>query len=849
MTDTFTDVPRSRRLDGVDVQGETNEPELYQPNEVLHDEVDGGADISGAVIEIPDEDDPTIDNAPFDANLAEYLPPDVLDKLGEEIADGVEEDLRSRESWEKDIAKGLKLLGVKLEDISYPFKGACSATMPIIEENARAFQARALQALFPPEGPVHTRVYGKATDESDVAAGRVKAFMNWQLTEQMPEYFDDTDQLLYYLPLVGSAFRKVWKDDLLGRPSARFLKVDNFVVNYGAADLGTAERLTHIFTLSTSEYNRLCRSGRYMHVDLTPNEVKPTREIGDVVDDVTGQGQPQGSDSNPGIEFLEVCCRYNFDSPADEDDAIDLVDGSGVTLPVDAPYVVTLERESRKVVSVRRNWVEGDPFETPVVHYVHYKFMPGLGFYGQGYVQLLGNLQKTATTAMRSLVDAGQFANLQGGFKTRGLKIANDEGDVAIGFGEWVDVDVFGERLSDSIMPLPYKEPSQTLMALLTGMVEISRRLGAVVDVDSKSVGTNESPVGTTSMLLEQTMSQLGAVYQRLYRAQTDEFRILRRINSEQIDGSYPFPMDGKDGVVYSTDFATIQIMPVADPTAFSDAQRVVKAQAIAQVATQFPGEVDRPSAVRFMLKSLNLSTEDIDRLLPFRGEPPAMDPATEFYAILMGRPTKAYPAQNHMAHIAFLAAKKSDPGTAQAVGNPQAAQVLMARIDALIGQHMAYMQRQEIMAATGMQLPPAPDYAATDQADTGEYADMGQAAHNVAAAQAQAAQQLAKQRQQLAQAQKAQQAQQDPVFQLESKKADAAVVKAQADMIKAKTGESETQARVEVDTREAMHDAEIADREMARAERDTAARIENMARDNDRADRELQLEARRPAK
>ena len=826
--------PRSKRLDGIHVAVLEDQYAVFDQDGVIHDPVNAALIDEAEPVEddLDDLGDDDLGALPFDANLAEALEDDTLSAVATELLDGFEEDLKSREEWEKDLAKGLKMLGVKLEELDKPFKGACSATMPIIEENARAFQARALQAMFPPEGPVQTRVYGVRNEQSDEIGGRVRAFMNWQLTEQMPEYFADTDQMLYYMALAGSAFRKLWRNDLLMRPEARFLKVDDFVVNYGAANLAAAERATHVFTLTRAQYNRMVMAGAYRQADLTPREVEPQRPVAEAVDAVTGQDAPPTDAAGVGdsYTFLEVCCwRTDLDvSPEAVEPGMEIA----------FPYVVTLEKESRQVVAVRRNWQEGDPANTPVQHYVHYKFMPGLGFYGQGYIQLLGNLQKTATTSMRALVDAGQFSNLPGGFKTRGLRIANDGGDQAVGFGEWLEVENYGERIQDSVMPLPYKEPSQTLLALLNGMVETSRRLGAVVDVDMGSIGTKETPVGTASMMLEQNMSQLGAVYQRLHRSQSEEFRILRRLNMELTSEGYPFPVDGGEAAVFAQDFAAVQIMPVADPAAFSEAQRIVKAQAIQQIAQQFPDVLSRQGAVRTILRSLNLGSETMQELLPNRGEPDPMDPATEFYAILMGRPTKAFPAQNHQAHMAFLAAKKMDPATAQAAGNPQAAQVLMSRIDAAIGQHLAYMQRQEIEAMTGVQLPPAPDYRITDPADEGEYDLPEQAAYNVAAVQAQAAQQLAQQRQQMAQAQQNAAMNQDPRVQADKAKAQAALMKAQADVAGA-------QAQAQIDAARTQVDNAVAMREAARAERETDAKIANMAADNRRADRELANEER----
>jgi hypothetical protein len=867
----------SKRLRGVDVEivddgfemaDEANQEPIIaalgpneQPDRFYETEFDARGNVLVPLADDIDEIDEFPEDVPHDANLAEWVDEADLTGIVGDLIDGYDSDRRSRKEWEEDLEKGLQMLGVKLEELNKPFPGACSATMPVIEENARAFQARAVSAMFPPEGPVKAKIWGAETKERNEAAARVRTYMNWQTLEQMPEYFSNTDQMLYYLALVGSSFRKVWWDERKGRPCARFLKIDNIVVNYGAPDLYEAERITHVFELSKSDYNKMVAAGVYRKLDLSaaPETDETEKSMETAVDKITGQSKPAGENAlGDRYEFLEMCVELDLPGFEDMYESAEVeIDEDGIEIEIEAeptgislPYVVTIEKTSRQIVSIYRNYDAEDPERKPIQHYVHYKFMPGLGFYGQGYIQLLGNLQKAATTGLRALVDSGQFANLQGGFKAKGLRVNNDSGEQAIGLGEFVEVENFGEDIRKAIMALPFKEPSSVLLQLVTGMNDIARRLGAVVDIDIASVGTKEAPVGTTQAMLEQSLSQLSAVYKRLYRAQTEEFKILKRVNRENLPAEYPFQIEGADASVMAADFDVVEIVPVADPAAYSEAQKIMKAQGLLQMASQAPDLYDRRETHMVMLKAMNVDGADPEKLLPNRSEPEPMDPATEMYSILMGRPVKAYPAQNHMAHIQFLTAKKGDPMIQQAAGgNPQQAQQLAARIDSLIGMHMAYMSRQEIQQATGMQLPPAPDYSVVNQNDNAEYDEMDeQASYNIAAAQAQAAQQLAQQRQQMAQMQQNQQAAQNPALQIEQAKLQLKQQELQLNTQEAQQKAQQGQQDMMLDAQAAQFQQELNRREQQRKDRETQIREQNIRADNVRADNKLALDRQKVA-
>jgi chaperonin GroES len=676
-------------------------------------------------------------------NLAETMSEKELRLLADDLLQSMDQYLSERKDWEDTFKEGLQILGIKLEEVDHPFPGACAAHSPLMLEAALQFQARAITELFPADGPVKARVMGQTTPELQKQAERVKEFMNYQLTEEMEEYFEEHDTMLFNLPLAGSAFKKTMFDHSLKRPTSRFVPAEDMIVPYSASDLRTTPRYGQRVRMEHNDLLVKQANGFYRDIDLSL--VPPSLdEIQEEKASIAGQ--------SPGIESsLHELYEIYADLILEGDD-----------LP--KPYVVTVDKDSAQVLAVRRNWQEDSTTQQKDIYHTHYKLFPGLGFYGFGLVHVLGNLQKSATAVTRALVDSGQFANLQGGFKARGLRMEGD--DKPIKFGEFRNVEGYGDDIRKSIVPLPTKEPSQTLLLMLGKFMEDGRRLASVSDL-APSDSNSETPVGTTLAVMEQGIKVMSAIHKRLHRAQRAEFKILARINSLHLPDEYPFTVAGQDQVIAAADFdSKVDVIPVSDPNIFSESQRIVRAQTQLQLAQQFPEQHDIREALRRMHEVIGSQNID-DVLLPERGPKP-MDPATELYALMNGAPIKAYPFQSHEAHIA------AHQGQAQmlmgmAQQNPlmqQAGQMLAAHV----AEHEAFKIRMQIEAMTGQQLPAPPDYNKTNpNKDDGWTPLPPQIEYQIAQMQAQAFTQLAQLQQQAAAAQQ----QQDPQFQLMVKKVE----------------------------------------------------------------------------
>lgn len=706
------------------------------------------------IVEIPDEDGLYEDELgllepegpPFNANLAEYIDEDELGKISSELLEAFEDDRNSREDWDKTLKKGLEILGLKLEDISHPFEGACSAHHPVLLEAVLQFQARAITELFPVDGPVKTKVIGAYSPEKISQSARVKEFLNFQLTEVMEEYFDDLDQMLFMLPLSGSMFKKTYYDDTLGRPVSVTISVDDFVVSYQTTDIRNCGRMTQVISLSKNDLTKRVTVGFYRDAEVQEPADQSQTGVKESIDKIEGRSPSGTRDAN--YTLLEMHVDW---------DLVGFEDPDGVALP----YIITIDKDSGKVLSIYRNWSDGDAYTARRQWFTHYKFLPGPGFYGLSLVHVLGNLQKTATSILRSLVDAGQYANLPGGFKARGLRTAG--GDKPIAFGEFREIEGYGDDIRKAIVPMPTKEPSQTLAMLLGSVVEDARRLGAVADL---SVGDadNEAPVGTTLALMEQGIKMMSAIHKRLHRAQRAEFKLLARVNHDFLPEEYPYEVEGGNRTVFRTDFdGRVDVLPVSDPNIFSETQRIMRAQTQLQLATQFPQQHNLHEALRRMHEVIG--TAKIEAVLnPDRG-PKIMDPATENFAVTQGKAVKAFAYQDHNAHIqvhqaavqAFMAQAQQNP----AMG--QAAQVMMAHI----AEHQAHLARMQIEQMSGVPLPPPPDYDATNPHKDDGYTIDPEMERQIAALQGQAAQQIAQMQQQAAAAQQNQQAMQDPQIQI----------------------------------------------------------------------------------
>jgi hypothetical protein len=582
---------------------------------------------------------------PFDANLAEYLDDSDMGEIATELLASYEDDIESRDEWEETYTKGLDLLGVRTIERSEPFQGASGVTHPLISESVTQFQAQAYKELLPAGGPVKTRIAGLQNQETEAQAKRVKDYMNYLIMEEMEEFDPDMDQLLFYLPLSGSTFKKVYFDSVRNRPVSKFVPAQDVVVPYSASDLATAPRITHVLKMSDNDLRKQQVMGMYRDVELSAagdDEENPVRQK---VDELQGTSKSYMDDVRTVLEM-----HVDLDIEGFED-----VDENGEATGIKLPYIVTLDRDSSTILAIRRNYMEGDPFKQKIQYFVHYKFMPGLGFYGFGLTHMIGGLGRAATSLLRQLIDAGTLANLPAGFKARGVRVRND--DEPLQPGEWRDIDAPGGNIRDSIIPLPYKEPSGTLAQLLGALVEGGRRFVSVAD-NAVSNMNQEMPVGTTVAMLERGMKVMSAIHKRLHYAQKNEFRILARIIAENLPPAYPYPVANAESSIKVTDFdGRVDILPVSDPNIFSMAQRVSLAQSQLQLAQSNPQMHNLHAAYRRMYQALEV--QNIDEILPPLPQPQPTDPAQEHAEVIKGAGLQAFPGQDHnahiMAHVAFM--------------------------------------------------------------------------------------------------------------------------------------------------------------------------------------------------
>ena len=577
---------------------------------------------------------------PFDANLAEFLDDGSLGELSSELRGLYEEDLESRSEWEEAYVKGLDLLGIKMDERSTPFQGASGITHPLVAESVTQFQAQAYKELLPSGGPVKTGVLGDKTPEREAQATRVKDFMNYQITEVMEEYDPDMDQLLYYLPLSGSTFKKVYYDLTRQRAVAKFIPAQDLVVPYSASDLTTANRVTHVLRMDENEVRKMQVAGMYRDVDL--------KTSGDVEEDPVRQkvNELEGLSKNYSEDVLTILeIHADLDIEGYEDIDIETGEPTGIRLP----YIVTIDHTSGQILSIRRNYSMDDPLRRKRPYFVHYKFTPGLGFYGFGMIHMIGGLGRAATSLLRQLIDAGTLANLPAGFKARGVRVRNS--DEPLQPGEWRDIDAPGGSIKESIVPLPYKEPSATLAQMLGGLVNDGRRFIALADQSVSDMG-QDTPVGTTVAMLERGMKVMSAIHKRLHYAQKTEFRLLARIFAENLPPVYPYEVTGAPQQVKVEDFdARIDVLPVSDPNIFSMAQRVTLAQTQLQLAQSNPQMHNLHAAYRRMYQALEV--QNIDEILPPPPPPPPpQDPAVENGSMINGQTPQASPEQDHDAHI-----------------------------------------------------------------------------------------------------------------------------------------------------------------------------------------------------
>jgi len=617
------------------------------------------------------------------SNLAEELDPQEVLGIGKSLIKSFEDDKSSRKDWEDQYSKGLKMLGVVVEDRQDPFPGASGVHHPLMSEAATQFQARAISEMFPAGGPVKTQIIGKQSDKKLEQAQRVQDFMNYQVTNQITDYFNELDQMLFYLALAGSAFKKIYFDNSLDRICSKFVPADQFVISYENTDLETAERYTQIMKQTTNEIKKKQIEGFYRDVPITRNQ--GGQNTSDVVQQTMAKLEGMTSSM---ADKIHTILEIHADLDLGEDD-------SGLALP----YIVTVDYESGQTLAIRRNWKEDDPLKRKRTYFIHYKYLPGLGFYGFGLIQMIGGLQHASTGALRALLDSAAFANLNGGFKAKGARI--EGGDITVSPGEWVDVEAYGDDLRKSFIPLPFKEPSPTLLQLLGVLTESGRRFASIADaMVGQSAGSG--PVGTTIALIEQGSKVFSAIHKRLHQAQGREFKLIYELNGEFLDDEYPYDVIGERKTIRRKDFDdAVDVVPVSDPNIFSQAQRIALAQTGLQLAQQAPNIIDTKEAYRRFLQSLNIP--DYQDLIIEDEDTPRRDPVSENMALLNGKPIKVFEDQDHQAHLAVHQQFMMDPRFG---GNPQAKEVLFPQMMAHMGQHMAYLYQQQIQAQAPEGMP-----------------------------------------------------------------------------------------------------------------------------------------------
>lgn len=681
------------------------------------------------------------DEEGFDDNLAEYMDDGALDSLGSELVSDVDKDLMDRKDWIRTYVEGLKLLGLKYEERTEPWQGACGVFHPMLTESVVRFQSEAMMETFPAMGPVKTQIVGAIDLLAEESAARVRDDMNYQLTEVMVEYRPEHEKLLWSLPLAGSAFKKVYYDPSKGRQVAMFIPAEDIVVPYGASNLESAERVSHVMRKTPNELKKLMAAGFYSDVELG----EPSAELDDIEKQKAEEMGLSATQDNR-YRLLEMHVDLDLEGFEDKDKKGEM---TGIALP----YVVTIEKGTRKVLSIRRNWYEGDKLHIKRQHFVHYQYIPGFGFYGYGLIHLIGGYAKSSTMLIRQLVDAGTLSNLPGGLKSRGLRIKGD--DTPIAPGEFRDVDVPSGSIRDNILPLPYKEPSQVLFALFQNIVSEGRAFASSGDMNVSDMSAN-APVGTTLALLERTLKVMTAVQARLHYAMKQEFKLLKVIIADYTPEDYDYTPTGGDRNIKKSDYDTVDVIPVSDPNAATMAQKIVQYQAVLQLAQSAPQLYDLPLLHRQMIEILGI--KNAAKLVPTEDDAVPIDPVQENQDILTGKSVKAFIEQNHPAHIQVHQAAMQDPKIQQLMQmNPQA-QAIMAAAMAHMNEHIAFEYRKQVEQAMGVALPTKDQ----NKEVSPELAD------RIAMMAAQASQQLLQQNQQQAQQQAAQAQQQDPVVQMQ---------------------------------------------------------------------------------
>ena len=648
-------------------------------------------DDGGMIIDF-DPNSKDVGESEFDSNLAEFMDDDDLNELGNELISAYNGDKESRSDWEETYTKGLDQLGLKIEERTTPWAGACGVFHPMLSEAVIRFQSQSITEMFPAQGPVRTKIVGKITSAKEKQSQRVEDYLNYLLTHEMSEYRTETEKMLFSLPLAGSAFRKVYFDPSLDRPSSIFVPAEDVVVNYGASDLETCERATHVMRKSSNSVRKMQVNGFYRDIDI-PDGSDNSTDISKKYNEITGETDTYNYDNTHTILEMQV----DLDLKGYED-----TNQSGEETGIAIPYVVTIDYPSGMILSIRRNYFEDDAKKLRRMHFVHYQYLPGLGFYGFGLIHMIGGLAKSATSILRQLVDAGTLSNLPGGLKARGLRIKGD--DTPIMPGEFRDVDVPGGAIRDNITFLPYKEPSGTLYSLLQNIVEEGRRFASISDMKISDMN-NQAPVGTTLALMERNQKVMSAVQARLHSSMKKEFDILVGIVRDFTDPAYPYETDEEE-FIKAEDFDNrVDVLPVSDPNAATMAQRIMQYQAAMQLAQSSPDMYNLPELHRQMLEVLGIN--DVDDIIPDGNDIKPVDPVTAVQNLINGKPVKAFVQQDHEAHISVVASAQQNPEIMSTVERSPNAQGILAAASAYVNEHLTMKYRKEVEAEMGVELPP----------------------------------------------------------------------------------------------------------------------------------------------
>lgn len=759
--------------------------------------------VDGAVIELM-KSEPRAED--FDANLAEFMGEGDLQSLASELLGNYEQDLSSRKDWLDTYVKGLKILGIRYEERTEPWPGACGVFHPLLMESAVKFQSETIMETFPAAGPVKAKIVGKETAEKKDAAIRVSDDMNYQLTEVMKEYRPEHERMLLSLALAGNAFKKVYFDPSLDRQTAIYIPAEDIIVPYGAPNLETADRVTHRMRKTKNELHKLQYAGFYRDIDLG----EPVRTM-DEVEKQKAEDQGFSATMDNRFQLLEM--HVNIDLPGYPD-----VDKDNNETGLALPYVVTIEKGTGTVLAIRRNWREDDRLKEKRQHFVHYGYIPGFGFYYFGLIHLIGGHSKAATSLLRQLVDAGTLSNLPGGLKSRGLRIKGD--DTPIAPGEWRDVDVPSGAVRDNILPLPYKEPSQTLSMLMDRIVEEGRRFAAVSDLKISDM-SSQAPVGTTLAILERVLKVMSAVQARIYYAMKQEFKLLAGIIRDNTPDEYSYEPEVGKRSAKKADYDDVDVIPVSDPNAATMSQKIVQYQAVLQLSQTSPNIYDMPYLHRQMIETLGV--KNAEKIIPLASDAKPRDPITENMDLMMGKPAKAFMYQDHEAHMQVHMALMQDPKIAAMIGQSPQAQQMSAAIQAHVMEHMAFQYRREIEKQLGAALPPLP------QQDQDEYNLPPEFEAQLSQLAAMAAARVLQKDQAEAQMQQAQQQMQDPLIQMQQMDLQIKQLVAQT---KAQQAQMDAQIRMMEQQRKAQKDvvdaaAKLDELELRKAEVSASQQLE----------------------